>query len=230
MKRTYIPQLGKYENTLEAGDSVHLVVDDETADRIRKEVAKEIAIRDKEVLEALESVTAYMPLMPGLKAPNDWHEDNFKLGMDSASAKDIFKNTKVENEDTLEMEDIKEPAGVRGAVASGKRQDDGTIIWDWNDEEEDVYSRNLLDFYVLPEYKTNFEDFYSCMSYNTTKDHMPTMPNEEYLNPLMVWKDVPTPTPEEREILNAKAVENMREAECEESEITAFIEKCKTTK
>ena len=227
MRKKYVPELGIHENVLEAGDAISIVVDDETADRIRKEVAEEMVIRDKEILETLKGITAYMPLLPDLKAPNEWHEANFDLGMNKASAKEIHRNILVENKDSVELDEVKEPVGVRGAVASGQRQKDGSIQWDWNYEEEDVYARNLLDFYVLPEYRTDPEDFYSCMSYSPTKQHMDSMPSGEHENPLMAWKEIPEPTPEEREVLDAKAIMNMRKAACDEQQINAFIEKCK---
>ena len=42
MKRTYDPQIDKYHNRLEYGDKISIVVDDETAERIRKEDAAAI--------------------------------------------------------------------------------------------------------------------------------------------------------------------------------------------
>lgn len=151
MKKIFDPQLQKHHLRAEEGDVIKLVVDDETAAKIVEEDrrAQERAWAEAEAIAA--GIKQYLPLHEGLKAPREWHEANFLLGRDVPSAKEISSKRLVEDNVTGEMDEIRSEAGTRGAVASGKKQEDDTIEWDWNYEHEDVYQRNLLDFYVLPE-------------------------------------------------------------------------------
>lgn len=224
MKRIYDPQIDKYHNRVEEGDVVHIVVDDETAARI---VAEDAAEREKEIKLAAaeaEKYQAYMPIVQGMKAPRDWHEANFTFGKDHPNAKEINSRKLVENLETGEMEEIKSEAGTRGAVASGKRQPDGSIVWDWNYEEDEVYNKNLLDFYVLPDYSE-----LEFPKGDTPKyQHLDAMPKEEKENPLMVWADQPEPTKQEWRDLTAKAARNMRTAGESYEFIKSFINGRKT--
>ena len=140
-----------------------------------------------------------------MKAPYEWHLNNFILGKDIPNAKDI-------------------KSGVRGAVASGKRNEDGEIEWEWNYEEDDVSRSNLLDFYVIPEV-SKMERIVFPLSYDY--QHLDPLPKEEKENPLMVFKEPPFPTIQEWRDLTAKAVRNMRKAEVDYLTIINFLDERK---
>ena len=186
MKKIYDAQIGKYHNRVEGGDVIKMIVDDETAERIRKENEENL---EKEIkLAEATSVDPTFPLIEGLEAPREWHEQNFTLGKDIPSYREINSRYLEENPETGEMQEIKEVRGFRGAVASGKRQEDGTIEWDWNNEEKDVNQRNLLDFYVLPDSFGSMEDFNKFKAYEPTEQDNEIMPSHEKSNPIMKWK------------------------------------------
>ena len=183
MKRTYDPQIDKYHNRLEYGDKISIVVDDATAERIRKEDAAAIEKGYAEV-EAQEPTSPALPVTQGMTAPIEWHEANFKFAKNAPQAKEIYTKTLQENDETGEMDEIKFSAGYRGAVASGRRLEDGSIEWDWNYEEEDVSQTNLLDIYVSPDFE-NLDHPKGELKVQ----HMEVMPTDEKTNPLMRWKN-----------------------------------------
>ena len=185
MKRIYEAQVDKYHNIVEYGDKVSIVVDDETAKRIIEEDALYNAKMQKQAEEESINYSAEGSLIQGLNAPDEWHQANFILAKDRANAKIISTRTLEENEEG-EMEEIRREAGVRGAVASGKRQEDGSIIWDWNIDEDgdEVFNKNLLDFHVIPDYKD-----LKLPEGDLQVQHMEVMPTDEKTNPLMRWKN-----------------------------------------
>lgn len=90
-----------------------------------------------------------------LEAPIEWHEANIIMGKDVPSIKEIFAVRTIEDKLTGTTDEVKSSAGFRGAIASGQRQEDKTIKWDWNDEEDidgfdGIMRPNLLDFHAIP--------------------------------------------------------------------------------
>lgn len=184
MKRLFDPQIQKASYRLENGDVVGLTVSDEDAVKILdgtywdkfSDPLPDYKVGDDFGGEPLDEDGLAMilhhrrafqnnkkdvvsdnsnTLIQGLKAPHEWHQSTFLLEKDVPSSKEISATRLVENEDG-DMDEIRTAVGNRGAVASGTRQDDGSIIWDWNyEDEKDSEKRfNLLDFYVLPDLAT----------------------------------------------------------------------------
>ena len=114
------------------------------------------------------------PIVRGMNAPDEYHQSNIKMGKDVSS---YFDNGY---------------SGVTGAVASGKRQPDGSIKWDWNYEMQDTGRANLLEWYVLPTFSIEASNKYRIDYYGHEIDPsiqaMDPMPSKEFLNPLMAWK------------------------------------------
>ena len=185
MKKIYDKQIGKWHYRTEYGDSIKLIVDEETAEKIRKE-------NEENIQRAFESQVEKDPVFSikeGLKAPREWHEKNFMLGREIPSYREISSLYLEENEETGEMQEIKSVRGFRGAVASGKKLEDGTIEWDWNHEEKDVNTRNLLDFYVIPDSFGTDEEYNKFVAYEPKEQDKDIMPSSEKSNPIMAWKD-----------------------------------------
>ena len=162
-------------------------------------------------------------LLESLKAPIKWHLNNFILGKDVPSWKQISSTRMVENKITSEMDEVKAVVGNRGAVAAGKRQEDGSIKWYWNYQEKDTRESNLLDFYMIPDVTSGNRDAFT--DYTPKYQSFDALPRSENENPLLAWKAEIEPTPAEWQTLTDKAVISMREAEVDESIITNFINK-----
>lgn len=178
MKQVFDPQLQKYHNRVEAGDVIKVIVDDETAKRIKAEEAATTQAQYEEAEKLAEAVNNYLPLHTGLNAPREWHEANFVLGKDILWPKEINTKKLQEDKATGEMEEVKVAAGFRGAVANYKRVKpqpdlpdvqftDDYSFFDWQIENgyievEEEYDfndakKNLLDFYVLPSFNRKEE-------------------------------------------------------------------------
>lgn len=171
--------------------------------------------------EEQDNFKAYLPIIEGLKAPREWHEANFIMGKDLPDYKEIVAKREVKDVVTGEVDEIKTPVGFRGAVASGKRQDDGTIIWDWHYEDSDDRRVNLLDFYSIPEMTSL--PFYNSESYVPSRQHMDPMPSEENENPLMVWHEDPKPTHLESEEMIFSAAQRMLDDGVDKLTIENFV-------
>ena len=252
MKTILDPQIGTTSNRLEESDVIGIVVSDEDAAKIKDgsywdkfdkplidyKVGDDFGGEplDQEGLDIIHlhrkafkdrnleiEASSDSTLCEGLKAPEEWHQNNFILGADAPSYKEIKGVKFVENRDTEEIEKVKTSMGYRGAVASGKRQEDGSIKWDWNYEDEDSVPGKLLDFHVLPDMRTDPEYFYNSRNYVPSYQHLDPMPKDEEDNPLMAWKEVKEPTLEEWKDLTQKAVDRMIEAEESEEFIQNFI-------
>ena len=170
MKSVFDPQLQKYHNRTEYGDVIKVIVDDETAERIKKEDAERLQAQIAE--SEASAIDPTYTLQEGLKAPREWHEKNFVLGKDILWPKEINATRFVEDPVTGDVEETKTPVGYRGAVADyirvkptpeipkGVEFTDDYSFFDWQVDEgylkvKEEYdfndpNKNLLDFYVLP--------------------------------------------------------------------------------